>query len=105
MDGRVGIVQPGLGVEREAQGHSDSVAHEVCRRGHPVRGQAVQRSTLVVLAPATPHAEIAKQSRELLGTHMWIGGWPVVHVARPDSSTAGRDVRTAATLRADGSSQ
>ena len=67
VDGGLGVVGGGLGVQREAQGDGDAVPHEP-GRGHDVCGvEMVQRTALVPLAPAAPGADGVEERAELAG--------------------------------------
>jgi hypothetical protein len=67
VDGGLGVVGRGSGVQREAQGDGGAVAHEPGGR-HDMRGvEMVQRAVLVPLAPAAPGGDGAEERAELAG--------------------------------------
>lgn len=66
--GGLRIVNPGVGVEGQAESHRDAVAHQPGGGGGARGGQEVKRSTFVVLTPPAPGAEVSEQGVELLST-------------------------------------
>ena len=66
---RLGVVDPVLGVERQAERHRDARADEPRRRDHALRREVVERSALGVLGEGAPVRDLREQLPELLLGH------------------------------------
>ena len=66
MDVRgLGIGDPRLRGQRQAQRDADAAAHESRGRGDALGGEVVQRAALIVRSPTPPGAQVAKEGAEL----------------------------------------
>jgi hypothetical protein len=64
---RFRVVGRGDGVQRPAERDRDPLAHESGRGREALGREVVERPALVVVAPASPGAQLSKERRELLG--------------------------------------
>jgi len=70
VDGGLGVVGRGPGVQREAQGDGGAVPHEPGGRHDMCGVEMVQRPALVLFAPAAPGADGVEEHAELAGAEV-----------------------------------
>ena len=69
MIGRLGVVDPVLCVERQAERHRNPRAHKPGRLDHAVRREVIERAALGVLGEGSPVRYLREQFPELLLGH------------------------------------